>query len=147
MEFKCPECPLTFKTKRARTIHRVQQHCATTLICDMCDTFECPKKDDFLLRYHRLKMHGGGRPYTCPHGCGYAGRDITALRVHKLHAHSEARPFGCTEPGCKKAYKSKWSLTQHAARYHKAAPCGSSTTKCGASEASQLCAQLYEERA
>ncbi len=120
MEFRCATCPATFKTKRACTKHSVR-HSDAKLTCDLCDTFTCPAFDYTLLRYHQLKMHDGGRPYSCPLGCGYAGRDLTALRVHQRHAHSDARPFRCEEPGCTLAFKSRWSLSRHAVRHQTAA--------------------------
>ena len=50
--------------------------------------------------------------------CGRLFGQKNKFEAHKLICGNEVRPFACSEPGCPKAYRSKWMFDNHMRTVH-----------------------------
>ena len=65
------------------------------------------------MKKHMEKEHNiSGLALKCE-GCGRLFGQKNKYEAHKVICKSEVRPFTCSEPGCPKAYRTKWMYDNH----------------------------------
>lgn len=117
--YKCKECPCTFKSRTKTIAHSVEIHgikpstVAETFCCEICD-----KKFDVRSIYeaHKLSHDDNARSYICVL-CSAAFKSIGNLNRHEA-THNLSRNFECLEDYCKKRFKTKLALKIHNETVH-----------------------------
>ncbi|XP_060901519.1 zinc finger protein 672 isoform X3 [Labrus mixtus] len=95
---------ITENRKKTRTKKREKGQ-ETGLYCSVCDRKFSSK---LTLRRH-IGVHGGNKPFTCPH-CSYCSRLKASLLQH-LRTHTGERPYRCAQ--CAYASIDRSSLLRH----------------------------------
>ncbi|AWP04096.1 putative zinc finger protein 14-like [Scophthalmus maximus] len=108
--YKCPDCPQTFATSKARSVHLSNHRAPREFKCGVCE-FEF--KDIHHLRRHSV-VHTGLKPYKCS-VCQRDFNQSSHLKSH-MRLHTGERPYKCRH--CDKGFNHNVSLKSHVQRYH-----------------------------
>ena len=70
------------------------------------------------MKKHMEKEHNiSGLASKCE-GCGRLSGQKNKYETHRVICKNEVRPFICSEPGCPKAYRTKWMYDNHMRTLH-----------------------------
>ncbi|XP_023261182.1 zinc finger and SCAN domain-containing protein 22-like [Seriola lalandi dorsalis] len=108
--YKCPDCPETFATSKARSIHLSNHRVPKEFKCGVCGI---EFKDVHHLRRHSV-VHTGLKPYKCS-VCQRGFNQTSHLKSH-MRLHTGERPYKCQH--CDKCFNHNVSLKSHVQRYH-----------------------------
>ncbi|XP_071348020.1 uncharacterized protein [Trachinotus anak] len=112
--YKCPDCPETFATSKARSVHLSNHRVPKEFKCGVCGI---EFKDVHHLRRHSV-VHTGLRPYKCS-VCQRGFNQTSHLKSH-MRLHTGERPYKCQR--CDKSFNHNVSLKSHVQRYHSSNP-------------------------
>uniref|UniRef100_UPI0037E6F936 uncharacterized protein n=1 Tax=Semicossyphus pulcher TaxID=241346 RepID=UPI0037E6F936 len=108
--YKCPDCPKTFATNKARRIHLSNHRAPEAIKCGVCGV---EFGDLHHLRRHSV-VHTGLKPFKCS-VCQRSFNQSSNLKSH-MRLHTGERPFKCKH--CDKRFNHNVSLKSHIQRYH-----------------------------
>lgn len=108
--YKCPDCPQTFATNKARGEHLASHRAQMEFKCGVCGIVF---NDVHPLRRHSV-VHTGLKPYKCS-VCQRGFSQGSHLKSH-MRLHTGERPYKCRL--CDKCFTHNVSLKSHVQRYH-----------------------------
>ena len=97
--------------KHYRTTHKNIFHYQ----CKLCSYGH---EEETSIKKHMEKVHKiSGLALKCE-VCGRLFGQKNKFEAHRLICGNEVRPFTCSEPGCPKAYRTKWMFDNHMRTVH-----------------------------